>query len=68
MTLEYEGNVCKRMHTVLISSQHEPDIDQEALAEVIKGAVILPVIGDLMDAETKIFINPTGNFVIGGPV
>lgn len=44
MTLEYEGNVCKRVHTVLISSQHEPDIDQEALAEVIKGAVILPVI------------------------
>jgi S-adenosylmethionine synthetase len=54
---------------VVLSTQHSPDIAQKDLREAVREEVIKPVIpGNWMNRDTKIFINPTGNFVIGGPV
>ena len=55
------------MKTVVISTQHAPDISQEKISEEIIDKVIKPVLGDLWNNEIKIHINPTGKFVIGGP-
>ncbi len=68
VTIEYEYGKPKRVDTVLISAQHDPDIDPEDLEEGIRNAVIQPVLPpDLVDDDLKIFINPTGRFVTGGP-
>lgn len=68
VTIEYKNDVPVRVDTVVISSQHSPDIQLEKLREDIKEKVILPVIpAELVDENTKYFINPTGRFVIGGP-
>ncbi len=68
VTVEYDGDTPVRVDTVVISSQHSPDIDIGRLREDIKNEVIFPVIPkDLIDENTKYFINPTGRFVIGGP-
>ncbi|MCR5808897.1 MAG: methionine adenosyltransferase [Clostridiales bacterium] len=68
VTIEYDGDVPKRVDTVVISTQHDPDVDMEKLAEDIKREVIRAVIpAELMDENTRIFVNPTGRFVIGGP-
>ena len=67
VTVEYDGGKPSRLHAVL-STQHDPDITQEQIHEDIKREVfdkILPA--DMVDDETKFFINPTGRFVIGGP-
>jgi len=54
--------------TVVVSSQHSPDVDIEKLREDIKREVILPTVNaNLIDENTKFFINPTGRFVVGGP-
>lgn len=69
VTVEYnkDGSV-KRVDTVVISSQHDENVDIETLRRDIKEKVILPVIDPkLLDDNTKYFINPTGRFVIGGP-
>lgn len=69
VTVEYnkDGSV-KRVDTVVISSQHDENVDIETLRRDIKEKVILPVIDPkLLDDDTKYFINPTGRFVIGGP-
>ena len=68
VTVEYAYGKPKRIDTVLISTQHAPEISQEEIrAEVIKH-IIDPVIpAELRDADMKIFVNPTGRFVIGGP-
>ncbi len=68
VTVEYSYGKPKRIDTVLISTQHAPEISQEEIrAEVIKH-IIDPVIpAELRDAEMKIYVNPTGRFVIGGP-
>lgn len=69
VTVEYnkDGSV-KRVDTVVISSQHDENVDIETLRKDIKEKVILPVIDPkLLDDDTKYFINPTGRFVIGGP-
>lgn len=69
VTVEYnkDGSV-KRVDTVVISSQHDENVDIETLRRDIKDKVILPVIDPkLLDEDTKYFINPTGRFVIGGP-
>ncbi len=68
VTVEYnqDGSV-KRIDTVVVSTQHE-DMDIEELRKDIMNEVILPVIDkDLLDEDTKYFINPTGRFVVGGP-
>ena len=69
VTVEYnEDGTPKRLETVVLSTQHDPDVTQEQIHEDIKKYVfdeILPA--DMVDEETKFFINPTGRFVIGGP-
>lgn len=69
VTVEYdEAGQPLRIDTVVISTQHDPDIDQETIAADVQELVIQAVIpADLLDDETKYFINPTGRFVIGGP-
>ena len=68
VTIEYLNNVPLRVDTIVVSSQHKNNIDIEVLKEDIKNKVIYNVIpNELLDNYTKIYINPTGNFVIGGP-
>ena len=68
VTVEYDGGTPKRVEAVVISTQHDPDVDIETLRKEVFDHVILPVIPEgLMDKNTKIYINPTGRFVIGGP-
>jgi len=69
VTVEYdENNKPKRIDTIVISTQHNPEVTLEEIQHDIKEHVIGPVVpADLIDADTKYFINPTGRFVIGGP-
>ncbi len=68
VTIEYDGDTPKRVDTIVISTQHDPDVDMAKLADDVKREVIRAVIpSSLMDDETRIFVNPTGRFVIGGP-
>ena len=68
VTVEYDGDKVKRIDTILISTQHDPDATQEQIREDLINLVIKPIIpAELLDEETKYFINPTGRFVIGGP-
>ena len=69
VTVEYENDIPKRIETILISTQHEENITQEQLKEDIKKYIINSTIPQTMiDSNTKIYINPTGRFVIGGPL
>lgn len=68
MSVEYENGKAKRIATIVVSTQHSKDITQEELHKAIKDEVIVPIVGELMDAQTLIHINPTGSFYIGGPV
>lgn len=69
VTVEYEGDSVKRVDTVVVSTQHDAHVDMAALREDLIQNVILPVIPEnLLDSETRYLINPTGRFVIGGPV
>ena len=68
VTVEYDDNGVKRIDTVLISTQHDPDVTQEQIREDLIKHVIKAIIpAELLDEETKYFTNPTGRFVIGGP-
>ena len=68
VTVEYADGVVSRVDTVVISTQHSEDVTQEQIHDDIIAQVIAPVIpAALMDENTKIFVNPTGRFVIGGP-
>ena len=68
VTVEYRYGVPHRVHTVVVSAQHEPDVTQEQLAQDIKREVIQKIIpAKYLDAQTRYFINPSGRFVIGGP-
>lgn len=68
VTVEYEGNTPLRVDTVVVSTQHAPEISHAALCEAIKSQVILPVLpAELTDSSIKLHINPTGKFVVGGP-
>ena len=69
VTVAYEDDRPVRVDTIVISAQHCPDVHMDDLRQDIIEHVIQPVIPkELMDRETRIFINPTGRFVIGGPV
>ena len=68
VTVEYDDGRPVRIDAVVISSQHSPDISQEQLHEDIRREVIEKVIpAELLDENTKYYINPTGRFVVGGP-
>ena len=67
VTVEYDGNTPVRIDTIVVSAQHD-DVDMAMLREDITNLVIHPVLpGNLCDANTRILVNPTGRFVIGGP-
>ncbi|MEA4933343.1 MAG: methionine adenosyltransferase [Lawsonibacter sp.] len=69
VTVEYnEDNTPKRVDTVVVSTQHGPEVELEQIRKDMIDLVIRPVIPEqLLDAETKIYVNPTGRFVVGGP-
>ncbi len=68
VTIEYDGYRPVRVDTIVISSQHKPTVELEQIRADLIDQVIKPVVpAELMDEQTKIFINPTGRFVIGGP-
>ena len=68
VTVEYDGTRPVRVHTVVISTQHDPEVAQEELTHEIIERVIKPEIpADLLDSRTIFHVNPTGRFVIGGP-
>ena len=68
VTLEYEGNKPKRIDTIVLSTQHHPDIDLKTLREAVIEEIIQPILPkNLIQGDIKFLINPTGRFVIGGP-
>ncbi len=68
VTVEYVDGKPERVHTVVVSTQHSPDVDLEQIRRDVTEHIIKAVIPDeLFDSETKIYVNPTGRFVIGGP-
>jgi S-adenosylmethionine synthetase len=68
VTVEYEGKRPVRIDAIVLSTQHSPDVNQKQIQEALEATVIKSVVPeDLIDAETKIYVNPTGQFIIGGP-
>src|SRR4026209_794418 len=68
VTVDYEGTTPVRVDAVVVSSQHSPDVTQEQMrADVIEKIVKPTIPAEMMDANTKIYVNPTGRFVVGGP-
>jgi len=67
VTIEFENHKPKRVDTIVISNQHKDSVSLDELRKWILEEIIKPVIWDLLDENTKIHINPTGRFVIGGP-
>ncbi len=67
VTVEYDGRKPVRVDTIVLSTQHAEDVTQERIARDMKEYVIAPVAGAWTDEKTRILVNPTGKFVIGGP-
>ena len=68
VTVEYEYGKPKRIHTLVVSTQHDADVTQEKIAEDVRSEIIDAVVPDgLIDDQTRIFVNPSGRFVTGGP-
>ncbi len=68
VTVEYEGHEPVRIDAIVLSTQHTPEIGYDALKEQVSESVIRPILpAELVDDDTRIFVNPTGRFVIGGP-
>jgi S-adenosylmethionine synthetase len=69
VTIEYENNVPKRIDAVVLSTQHDESVTYEQLKSAVLEEIIKPILPEeMVDADTKYYINPTGRFVIGGPV
>jgi S-adenosylmethionine synthetase len=69
VTVEYDGNTIKRVDTVVISTQHSESVSQKEIYEFVMERVIKPVIpSHYLDSKTKYLVNPTGRFVVGGPM
>jgi S-adenosylmethionine synthetase len=68
VSVEYVGNVPKRIEAVVISTQHSPEVSIEELRREVKKHIIDPIVpSNMVDSQTKYHINPTGRFVVGGP-
>ena len=67
VSVRYEDNKPTKIETVIVSTQHAPNISQEEISKEIINKVIKPILGNLWNDKIKIYINPTGKFVIGGP-
>lgn len=68
VTVEYDGDKVKRVDTILISTQHDENVSVETIKKDLIEYVIKPIVpGELLDSETKYYVNPTGRFVVGGP-
>ena len=68
VTVQYDGDAPVRVDTVVVSSQHSDDVDSDRIREDVLTHVVKPVIpAALLDAQTRIYVNPTGRFVMGGP-
>jgi len=68
VTVEYEGNTPLRVDTIVVSTQHSPNVDLATIEKDIIEKVIKPIVpANLLDADTKYYINPTGRFAVGGP-
>ncbi len=69
VTVEYDENwKPRRIEAVVISTQHSDDVDSSTIEGDVREEIILPIVGDAMvDSSTKIYVNPTGRFVVGGP-
>src|SRR5574341_783505 len=69
VTIEYSYGQPKRVDTVLISTQHAPEVSQAEITEVVTEEIILPALPkEMVDKDLKVFVNPTGRFVVGGPM
>lgn len=69
VTVEYDGDKVKRIDTIVVSTQHDENVEHEQIQKDIIENVVKPIIpAELLDENTKYYINPTGRFVIGGPV
>lgn len=67
VTVEYHDGKAVRVETVVVSSHHSDKVDMKKLRADVRERVIEPILGNLIDENTKFFINPTGKFVLGGP-
>jgi S-adenosylmethionine synthetase len=69
VTIEYSQGKPKRIDTVLISTQHAPDVSQAEIVESVTEQIIMPTLPeDMVDNDLKVYVNPTGRFVVGGPM
>jgi len=69
VTIRYEDRMPKRVDAVVLSTQHDPDIDQKLIHEAVMDEIIRPIIpAEWLGNDTRFYINPTGRFVVGGPV
>jgi S-adenosylmethionine synthetase len=68
VTIEYDGHTPVRVDAVVLSTQHSPDVSHETITKDLTEKVIKPIVpAELLDKNTKIYVNPTGRFVTGGP-
>ena len=67
VTIEYENGKPKRAHTIVVSTQHDPDVDNEEIRRIVIEKIIKPVCGKWLDDKTIYHVNPSGRFVLGGP-
>ena len=69
VTVQYDGERPVRVDTVVVSAQHAPEVAQDRISDDIRTLVVKPVIpASMLDAATKYYVNPTGRFVVGGPM
>jgi S-adenosylmethionine synthetase len=69
VTIEYSKGKPRRVDTVLISTQHAPDVSQAEITELVTEHIIMPSLPeDMVDRDLKVYVNPTGRFVVGGPM
>lgn len=67
VTVEYEDAKPKRIHTIVVAAQHDQGVENQKIIDDVTEKVIKPICGNLMDENTKIFVNSTGTFIRGGP-